>query len=426
MIVFIVLGITLFSSLSLSAFAWSLDDSEGSVEAYYLYNYENGMVMASKAASNSISASSTVKMMTACIALESDIPRDRKIIITNDMISGVNGRFMGLKSGDTVTFEDLLYCMICASFNDATHAIALTVCNTLEEYVSRMNDKALELGMDSTFYVDVTGISSSSRTSVNDLRLFAEYLSKNDEYLKITSTKNYQLSSVATCDYLRINNRSSLLGSYNGLCNFNTGSGSDTGDCAVLYLKNEKLSFIAIVMNAASSEGGNTAEIYAKRLLHHALYDYSSRVVFKANRVIDSLPVKYSISTDGVSVYPKEDVYAYLSKDASIDDSIEFHYYLNDFELVAPLREGDEVGMLVVTKNGRFLASSPIVVKENVERNSFLFLIELAKRFFSGRVFILSLVFFVILTFAYYYYNKYIYSLRYKNSAKKNIKYYKR
>ena len=88
-----------------------------------------------------ISPSSTVKIMTACIALETDIPRDKVITVTSEMLDGVVGRNMRLDVGDRVTYDDLLYATVCGGYNDAAHALALTVSGSITEFVDLMNEK---------------------------------------------------------------------------------------------------------------------------------------------------------------------------------------------------------------------------------------------------------------------------------------------
>ena len=197
-ILFTILSAILFSSFSIFAFAYQLNEGNASVEGYYLYNIENDLVMAQKNISKQLNASSTVKFMSACIALESGIPMDQTITISKPMLDGVSGRFMGLKDGDKMSFGDLLYSMICASFNDATHAIAYTVAGSLERFVDMMNHKAQDLQMSSTLYTDATGMSSASKTSISDILRLVEHMLLKEEYIKIASTKTYTLSSLAT------------------------------------------------------------------------------------------------------------------------------------------------------------------------------------------------------------------------------------
>lgn len=427
-ILFILLTAALFSSFSLYANAWNLSESEGESEAYYLYNFENELVMAQKNINKIIEASSTVKLMTACIALESGIDSDTLVTITNDMIKNVSGRFMGLKVGDKMTFGDLLYSMICASFNDAAQAIALTVSDNVDDFIKLMNQKAEALGMNSTRYFDITGLSSESQTTVEDIIKLSIHLSKNNDFVAISSTKSYQLSSNATCEYNKITNRSTLLSTYKGVSNFNTGSSSDDQDSAVIYLNNGKLSFLCIVMDATSSTNDNTnvAEKYANRLLYHGLYDYSNRVVLNGNKAVASLPVKYSISDDEVNIGTDGDISAYISDELDLSDGISYSYYIFNGELVAPLNAGDEVGVITVSQNGRFITSAKLVVKESVEKNTFLYVLDLIKSFILSKTFLFFIVFFLVLMTIYYFKTKATLDKMYKQGPRKTLKYYRK
>ncbi len=423
----IVLGAILFSSFSLSAFAMTIDESNGNIDSYYLYNYENSMIMAQKNADSKIPASSAVKMMTAYVALESGVSFDKPITITQDMLEDVSGRFMGLVKGDVMSFEDLLYSMICASFNDATQAIAISVSGSIESYLALMNEKTAELGMNDTFYADITGLSGSSYTTVNDIKILAEALINNAKYIEITSTKTYQLSAVATCEYNKITNRSSLIGSYKGICNFNTGSNLDDEDSAVIYINNGTISLLCIVMNATSAEASsNSAEYYAKKLINHGLYDYSVKVLKKADTPITTLPIKLSISNEEVYIYLKDDLKGYVSDDVDIDEDLQYNYYLFDSELKAPIKNGDQVGVIVASKNGKFLASAPLVVKEDVDQNSLLTIMELMKEYIGSRAFVFTILLFVVLMVLYYYKKKSLLDKMYKTPIKRTLKYYRK
>lgn len=423
-IIFTVLSAILFSSFSMQIFAYQLDESEANVDGYYLYNYENDLVMAQKNIDEIIMASSTVKIMTACIALESNISFDRTITITKEMLTGVSGRFMGLREGDKMSFEDLLYSMIIASFNDATHAIAFTVADSLDAFVGMMNEKAKQLGMSSTFYADVTGMSSESKTTISDTIKLVDYMLNKGDYMEITSTKTYILSDVATCDYNKITNRSGLLSSYKGFSNLNTGSASDGGNYAVSYVKNGKSSFVCIVMNATSKSDSNSvnyAEYYTKKLLNHGIYDYSVKTVIDDKKVIDSLPVKYSISDDKVSLYIANDLEVFLPDDFDIADYLTYHYYIYENELIAPLNPGDEVGKIIVSKNGKYISSSTLVVHEYVNRNFFLYAMDCIRSYLLSRGFLITIVSLILLFLSYYRYkNQLINKMFGRNHKKKN------
>ncbi len=425
-IAFIIMSLILFSSFSMLVSAYTIVENKGDIDAYYLYNFETNRVMASKNLDRVISASSTVKMMSALVALESGIELNSPITVTQDMIKGINGRFMGLEVGDKLSLEDLLYCMVGASFNDATHALAISIGGSLDGFIQMMNKKAKELQMSNTVYYDATGMSSESKTSIRDILILAQRLIENEKYIKIASTKTHQLSSFATCEFNKITNRSTLMGDYKGLANLNVGSSADGGDAAVSYYDNGRVSFICIVMGAVSNDSkitDNLAEKYTKELLDHALYDNSFKTVINKKHAVTYLPVKYSLSDEKVGIYLKEDLKVYLPDDVVPEEDLDINYYLLSNELSAPLKSGDKVGVLTVSKNGKFLASADLVVNESVDRNIFLFIISSVRDFILSKYFILIFVSFVILMLSFYFYKLKLLNKMYGKYEKKKTRY---
>ena len=405
MILFIVLSLILFSPFSFVINAFDLDDSKADVDGYYAYNLEKKLTLVSENIDALIFPSSTVKMMTACIALESGISSEKVVTVNSKMIEDVTGRNMALKVGDKITFGDLLYAMICAGYNDAAHVIAHTVSHSIDDFLILMNEKAKSLGMGSTNYLNVTGMyTPGMHTTVSDIAILAKYLSQNDRFVEISSTRTYIVSSDATTDYRTIKNRSSLMAAYKGLANFNTGS-ADHGDCAVLYYKVDDLSFIFIVMNASPKDKDDTtnyAETYSKRLISHALNDYSVKTVMDTKTLITSLPVKYSISDEAIGVYLKNDLRLYLPEEIDLENGLDYSVNIHGGELKAPLKEGDVVGELVVSLDGAILSVEPLVVNENIDRNAFLFIMDLMKEYVTGRLFLLTVIIFIIAMVGYY------------------------
>ena len=393
-ILFIISAIS-FSLFSMPIFSFELDKSEGSVDSYYLFDIKNNLIMAEENIDKIISPSSSVKIMTACIILESGIDFNLEIQITSKMLQNVSGRNMELKEGDKLTVNYIIYAMLCGGFNDATIALALTVSPSLYEFVTLMNEKAEQLQMKSTHYVNVTGIeATTAKTTVNDLSILAKYMSKNEKFVDICSTKSYRFSDNATCKYTSLNNRSILLSTYKGLANFNTGS-SSSGDCAIVYYKTDNYELISIVMNALASDEKDTsnfAETYTKSLLNHALNDYETITVKSKKEAITSLPVKYSISYKNIDLYLKEDVKLFLSKDTDINSDLKYDIHIYGNELKAPITQGDEVGFLTVSRNGIVLSSMPILSSVTVERNGFLFVMDVMKSFITSIWFALILI----------------------------------
>lgn len=407
-ILFIVFAI-LFSLFSIPVFAYELNESSAIIDAYYLFDIKHNVIMAEKNSDKIISPSSTVKIMTACIILESHLDLNGEIEITEKIIRNVSGRNMELKVGDKLTATDLLYAMICGGFNDATVALALSVSTSLYEFVELMNEKAEQLGMNATRYVNVTGMENElAITTASDLAILTRYMAQNEKFVEICSAKSYRFSDSATCKYSSVNNRSNLLNKYKGLANFNTGSAAN-GDCVIAYYKTEDFEIISIVMNTRALDDSNMtnfAELYTQDLLSHSINDYETVTVKKASEPIAYLPVKYSISSDEIPIYLKENLTLFLANNVDIDTDLSYIVNINGGELKAPLKNGDEIGTLTVVMNETILASVPVIITTTVERNTFLFAMDMMREFVTSLTFVLILLIIVISIIAYRYSRK--------------------
>lgn len=407
-ITFVLFMSVIFSLCFIPVNAYELQTGDITADAYYLYNFENGMVMAESNIDSLVFPSSTVKIMSACIALESKIDPDTVITVEDYMVKSVSGTRMGLESGDKLTFRDLLYAMVCRGYNDATHVIAYVVSGNIDNFVEKMNEKATSLNMRNTKYLNPTGISQNGMaTTISDMAILVEYMAKNQEYVEMTSTKSYKMSEVSNCGIKNINNRSTLLSSYRGLANFNTGSGD--GDCAVLYYQREGLSYVSIVLNAKAKENPdneNFAETLSKKLLSHAINDYSTKVILSKNNTIDTLPVKYSIGNEGVPLYIKDDLKLFISNEIDIKNDLTFSINLYNNELIAPISKGDVVGEILISHDGKILAKADLIVKQDIDKNDFLYIMELMQSYVLGRAFWISVGAFLLIMVAYTLYTK--------------------
>lgn len=405
----LVLITILLSSFSFVINAYELETEDVVPGGYYLYNFENDLIMAESETDKVIFPASTVKIMTACIALEADIHHDKIITVTAEMLEDYYGVNMRLKAGDKLTYRDLLYALINYGYNDAAYVIALTVCDTSEEFVELMNQKARDLGMTSTTYVNFTGLfEEGMMTTIKDIVTLSKYMTEKEEYMEISSEKAYQLSDYATCSTKIINNRSTLFGNFKGFASFNTGS-ERYGGCAVLHYKKGGLTFLCVVMNANFTAEENkdkdpikAGEIYARELLFQAVYGYSLKNIYTTKNVISTLPVKYATKGDNIKLYPSEDISVFLPNNIDIEKDLSYTTNIFSGELEAPVKNGDIVGELIVSLDGQILAKTSLVVKDDVERNLFLYTLDIMQDYILSRAFLLTILFFLLVMIIYY------------------------
>ena len=114
------------------------------------------------------------------------------------------------------------------------------------------------------------------------------------------------------------------------------------------------------------------------------------------NEVIISLPVKYSISSKNINVYLQEDLKVFISENIELENDLTYSIYIKNDELIAPLKSGDIVGSVNVFYDGILIASAPLVVKEDIEKNAFLCSMDMIKQFIVSKVFWITILLFVI------------------------------
>jgi D-alanyl-D-alanine carboxypeptidase len=161
-------------------------------EAAVLFDEENHEVLYSKNALEQLYPASITKIMTALIAIKyGDL--ESQVTVTDDAIITEQGATLcGIKPGDTLTLEQLLYGLMLPSGNDAGAAIAVSMAGSIEAFAEMMNEEAARLGATGTHFINPHGLHSSEHyTTAYDLYLIFHEAMKYPEFRKVTGTTAY-------------------------------------------------------------------------------------------------------------------------------------------------------------------------------------------------------------------------------------------
>ena len=145
--------IILFSFINVSAL-------EISSENYALYNLNNNEIVLEKNKDEFTQIASLTKIMTTIVAIENIENFDETITMTSEMFKGLyeqNAYQIGLRVGEKVTYNDLLYGTLIASGADATRGLTISIAGSEEAYVELMNKKAKELKLKNTIFKNPVG-----------------------------------------------------------------------------------------------------------------------------------------------------------------------------------------------------------------------------------------------------------------------------
>ena len=258
---------------------------------------------------------STTKIMSAIIAIEnSDI--NKKVKVDKDVLKSY-GSAIYIEVGEELTIKDLLYGLMLRSGNDAAIEIANAVSNSMDEFVKLMNDKAKELNMANTTFINNHGLENEKEegniSTAYDMALLMRYDTKNDIFKEIIKSKQYKcVSSYKTYIW---NNKNKLLDMYK----YNIGG--KTG-----YTKKAKRTLVT-----ASSKDGKELIVVTLREnndfnTHKNLYETN----FKKYKLVTILN-KNLFNLDDINykgkVYIKDDYKMLLNKNE--EDKVQIDYKLN-------------------------------------------------------------------------------------------------
>ena len=177
---------------------YALEMPEINSKAAIVYDLDEDAVILEKNSEEVRSIASLTKIMTVLTAIENIDDFNASVTITSEMLAGIywNASVAGLKSGDTVTYMDLLYAAILPSGADATQVIAYVVSGSVDAFVLKMNELAAKIGVSNTQYVNTTGLDQDGAYSTaRDQLLILSYALENPIFRTVYTTKNYILTN---------------------------------------------------------------------------------------------------------------------------------------------------------------------------------------------------------------------------------------
>ena len=326
---------------------------------------------------------SLTKIMTVMLALELCQDVTEEVTVTQTALEGLDpdGVSAALEPGEVIPLEELLYCMMLPSANDACNVVAEHLCGSVDGFVERMNQKAAELGCTGTHFANPDGLHDENHyTTARDLSIITRAAMQNELFCTMMSTSvhtvpatnmsserviyttNYLMSTAINPDYY-----------YEKAEGVKTGYTSKAGRCLISTAKQGDFHYLSIVTGCATIHTEDGPIIYdsfvqTKKLLEHGLNNFRFTTVISQLVPIAQVPVTEA-SVDSVVIAPSTDVTALLPADCD-ESKLETVYSLNSGEsLQAPLTTDQEVGTITVYYNGAPIATSTLHPITDVERH---------------------------------------------------------
>ena len=328
-----------------------------------LMDANTGNILFEKNSHDPLPCASITKVMTLLLVFEA--LEDGKIHMDDAVTTSAHAASMGgsdiwLEEGEQMTVDEMIKATAVASANDAAVALAEHLCGTEDDFVRMMNERAKELGMNETTFLNCNGLDEEGHiTSAYDVALMSRALIQHRDIFNYTGI---------WLDYLRdgetqIVNTNKLLRSYNGITGLKTGTTGDAGSCITATAERDGLSLIAVVLGA---ESGTARFRDAATLLDHGFANYETAQL-RLEETLEPIPVEGGM-TDSVDVSCDDVGYATVSKGQLEKLSHELNL---PESLTAPVSEGETVGTLIYRMNGEEVARFQVRAADSAEKKTF-------------------------------------------------------
>lgn len=331
-----------------------------------------GVVIYEKNKDEKLRPASITKIMTLLLifeALDSGKIKLTDTVTISEHAASMGGSQVYLEPYETQDVNTLIKCISIASANDACVAMAEMIAGSEEEFVEKMNDRAKELGMDNTHFVNCCGLDVDNHYSTAyDVALMSrELITQHPEisnYSTIWMDTFVHTTKKGQTEF-GLTNTNKLIKFYKGITGLKTGSTSLAKYCLSATAKREGMDLIAVIMAAPETKVRFSE---ASKLLN---YGYANCSIFSDDNkdlAVTPIPVKKGI-TDVLN-YRVNDDFSYLClKDANPAD-ITKEVAINE-SVTAPIMENDKVGEVTYLMNGKKIGTVDIVAAESIAEAGF-------------------------------------------------------
>ena len=326
-----------------------------------LMEKETGQILYAVNEHEQLEPASVTKIMTILLvmeAIDSGVLSYDDMVTTSAYAASMGGSQVYLKENEQMSVKDLLKAVCVASGNDAAVALAEHLAGSIDNFVSQMNQRAAELGMEDTHFENCTGLPAQGHvTSAHDIALMSRELILNHPDIRQFTT--IWMDSLRDGSFT-LSNTNKLIRYYEGATGLKTGSTDAALYCLSATAEREGMELIAVVLKAPTSDKRFEG---AKALLNYGFASYSL-VHVTADTVIPTVPVTMGqaayvqpVLGEGGTLLLEKAKAGSLTQEMTLEETVK-----------APVEKGQQLGTLRVLSGEETVAEIPLVAGESVER----------------------------------------------------------
>ena len=368
--------------LSFICFASNAADFQTKAKSAYLFDYDSGEEIFAKNADVLMPPSSMLKLMTLTVLFDAVKSGDLKM---DDLLTvSENADFknplwypaskMCLVEGQQITVRDAILGIIVLSAGDASVTVAEHLAGSESKFTDLMTKKAHEIGMEKSSFGNASGLPNDNNLMTSrELGILAKYIiDEHPDIYPMFATKRFEFGDTKT-DWCykwaqtHTLNYNKLLFSMPGADGLKTGHTDDGGYGMVASAKVGGRRLIGVI-NGFRGRGHDALAEEMKKMLNHGYKTTQTKIFYKSGDVLTKIPVWYGVKPT-VEATVNENVAITLPKDYSLKNI----RVLARFEepISAPIKAGQQIGEVVIEKDGDIVKHIPLVAKNNVRKIQF-------------------------------------------------------
>lgn len=350
-----------FMMQSVAVFAEGNTDLGLNAKSAILMEEATGNILYESNPDERLPIASVTKVMTMLLIMEAvdsgKISLDDMVTVSENAMS-YGGSTMFLETGEQLTVNDMLKGIAVASANDGCVAMAEHLAGSESAFVDMMNEKAKELGMENTHFMNTNGLDEDDHySSARDVAIMSRELMKHETIFNYTSIWMDTLRG----GKFQLANTNKLIRFYDGANGLKTGSTSKALCCLSAAAKRNDMQLIAVVLSAPTS-----AERFAsaKSLLDYGFANYAVNTQITAGDEVQKIAVEKGVDKevgvvagDSCSTLVKKGQEDNITKEIKIDETI-----------TAPIEAGQKIGTMTISRDGEVIADIDLNASSAVEK----------------------------------------------------------
>lgn len=338
---------------------------ETTAESAVLMEAHSGRILYAKEPDKELPMASVTKLMTLLLATEAVETGKVKLsdkVTVSENAWGMGGSQIYLEPGEEMSMEEMLISVAVGSANDASVAVAEHISGSEEAFIDMMNERAKQLGLKHTHFVNPTGLPAEGHfTSARDMAIIMRECLKSTLFRKVSSIYEYDLRG----GEFKLWNTNKLLKWYPGVDSGKTGWTNDAKYCLASSCERDGLRLITVVLGTPEVRSHFRESI---KLYNYGYARYKAINMAKEGQTVRTIPVGKGV-TDKIELVTAEKVSVVVPKgeDKGYEGKVEA-----PGQVSAPVAKGQRIGDYVVVKDGREVMRVPLVAKCEVKKASLI------------------------------------------------------